>query len=194
MTGVQTCALPIFNSQENGIELKNSIDTATNELRAAHYTNSLDITAAPAASIGSTIGQFVASEQNPDLQYTAPTGINIRKNKDIVTLDYSEIEWLAQRYATRTENVTPFVITFWQGTLELVPSSDTWISTQRLQANTINAEGNYSTVMADASRRFGVDPQTGLAPTVWGSWQTVWTGTGFVDTSSTRTKIGRAHV
>ena len=158
------------------------------------YTNSLDITAAPAASIGSTIGQFVASEQNPDLQYTAPTGINIRKNKDIVTLDYSEIEWLAQRYATRTENVTPFVITFWQGTLELVPSSDTWISTQRLQANTINAEGNYSTVMADASRRFGVDPQTGLAPTVWGSWQTVWTGTGFVDTSSTRTKIGRAHV
>ena len=174
-------------AQENGVNIKNSIDPRTNELRAAHYTNSLDITSAPVASIGSTITQFVSSEQNPDLQFTAPTGINIRKNKDIVTLDYSEVVWLAQRYATRTENVTPFVITFWQGTLELVPSSDTWVSTQRLEARTINAEGNFASVMADASRRFGVDPQTGLAPTVWGSWQTVWTGSNFVDTRTTRT-------
>jgi hypothetical protein len=176
-----------LDSQENGVIFKNSIDPKTNELRASHFTNSLDITAASVTSIGSSIGQFVSSEQKPDLQYTAPTGINVRKNKDIVTLDYSEVEWLAQRFATRTENVTPFVITFWQGTLELTPSSDTWVSTQRIEARTINAEGNYATVMADASRRFGVDPQTGLAPTVWGSWQTIWTGSSFVDTSSTRT-------
>ncbi len=174
-------------AQENGVEIKNSIDPKTNELRAAHYTNSLDITAAPVASIGSTITQFVSSQQNPDIQYTAPTGINIRKNKDIVTLDYSEVVWLEQKYATRTENVTPFVITFWQGVLELSPSSDTWVSTQRLEARTINAEGNFASVMADASRRFGVNPQTGLAPTVWGSWQTVWTGSSFVDTTRTRT-------
>lgn len=174
-------------TQEDGIEIKNSIDIKTNELRASHYTNSLDITAAPVSSIGSTITQFVSSEQNPDLQFTSPTGINVRKNKDIVTLDYSEVIWLQQKYATRTENVTPFVITFWQGTLELIPSSDTWVSTQRLDARTINAEGNFATVMADASRRFGVDPQTGLAPTVWNSWQTIWTGSRFVDTTSTRT-------
>jgi len=174
-------------AQENGAEIKNSIDPKTNELRAAHYTNSLDITAAPVASIGSTITQFVSSEQNPDIQYTAPTGINIRKNRDIVTLDYSEVVWLQQQYATRTENVTPFVITFWQGVLELSPSSDTWVSTQRLGARTINAEGNFASVMADASRRFGVNPQTGLAPTVWGSWQTVWTGSSFVNTTRTRT-------
>jgi hypothetical protein len=176
-------------AQEDGVEIKNSIDPKTNELRASHYTNSLDITAAPVASIGSTITQFIASEQNPDLQYTAPTGINVRKNRDIVTLDYSEVVWLAQNYATRTENVTPFVITFWQGVLELTPASDTWVSTQRLEARTINAEGNFASVMADATRRFGVNPQTGLAPTVWGSWQTVWTGSSFRDTRTTRTDV-----
>ena len=173
--------------QETRVELKNSIDLDFSELRPSHYTNSLDITSAPVASIGSTISIAYAAGQKPDVLYTAATGINIRKTKDIVTLDYSEVPWLSQTFATRTENVTPFVITFWQGTLELVPTSDNWVSTQRLAARTINAEGNYATVMADATRRFGVNPQTGLAPAVWGSWQTIWTGSSSWTNQSTRT-------
>ena len=30
--------------------------------------------------------------------------------------------------------------------------------------------------MAQAMQEFGVDPQTGLAPTQWNSWETQWTG------------------
>jgi len=70
---------------------------------------------------------------------------------------------IKQPFATRTENVTPFVISFWQGTTELTPASDTWVDTVRLDAKTINVEGNYAQTMALAAEQFNVDPQTGYS-------------------------------
>jgi len=160
-------------AQEDSIEIKNSIDLKTGELRASHYTNSIDL-------------QPTKSSTNDDTRFQQPEGINIRRNEDIVTLDYSEKVWLKQKFATRTENVTPFVITFWLGSIELTPSSDTWISTKRLEAKVINAEGNFATTMATATKTLNVDPQTGFAPTLWGSWQTNWTGSYNVTSSQTR--------
>ena len=60
----------------------------------------------------------------------------------------------------------------------MTPSSDTWVDTVRLEANVFETEGNFEEVTRTAERRFGgFDPQTGLTPIVWGSWQTNWTGT-----------------
>ena len=94
---------------------------------------------------------------------------------------------LKQSFATRTESVTPFLVSFWQGTLELTPASDTWVDTVRLEAKIIDVEGDYENVMARAVEEQGVDPQTGFAPTIWNAWETNWTGRDVIETTRTRT-------
>jgi hypothetical protein len=166
-------------AQENSIEIKNSIDIKNKELRPKHYTNSIDLITGPVENIDPT----------DDLAFSPIEGINIRKTGDIVTLDYAEVEWLKQSFATRSESVTPFLISFWQGTVELTPTSDTWIDTVRLEAKIIETEGNYAETLANASRTLNVDPQTGFAPTVWNSWIENWTGQDVIESTRLRTAI-----
>jgi len=172
-----------LKSQENGIEYKNSLDSKNKELRPQHYTTAIDLIQGPVDGVS----------PDTDLAFEQPEGTNIRKTGDIITLDYSEIEWLKQSFATRTESVTPFVISFWQGVVELTPSSDTWVDTVRLDAKIINVEGNYSETLATAVRTLNVDPQTGFAPTVWNSWQTNWTGKEVIETAKVRTDTNYSH-
>jgi hypothetical protein len=164
-------------AQENSIEVKNSIDSKNKELRPKHYTNSVDLIFGPVENVDPT----------EDLAFSTVEGINIRKTGDIITLDYAEVEWLSQVFATRSESVTPFLISFWQGTLELTPASDTWVDTVRLEAKIINTQGNYAETLALAARTLNVDPQTGFAPTVWNSWVKNWTGQEIVEGTRVRT-------
>jgi hypothetical protein len=166
-------------AQEEDVEIKNSIDTKNKELRPAHYTNSVDLIFGPVENINPT----------EDLAFAAIEGINIRKTGDIVTLDYAEVVWLNQVFATRSESVTPFLVSFWQGTLELTPASDTWVDTVRIEAKIINVEGNFAETLANASITLNVDPQTGFAPTIWNSWVNNWTGQEI--TTNTSTLINR---
>jgi hypothetical protein len=152
--------------QESSTDINNSIDIEFKELRPKAYTSSIDLKP----------GYSSVNASTADLAFESPDGINIRKSGDIITLDYAEVEWLKQSFATRSESVTPFLISFWQGTVELTPASDTWMDTVRIEAKIIDVEGNYSTTLADATRRLNVDPQTGFAPTVWNAWTTNWTG------------------
>jgi hypothetical protein len=168
--------------QENSVEFKNSIDFKNNELRARHYTNSIDLIPGPVINVDPT----------EDLAFAAVEGNNIRKTGDIITLDYAEVEWLKQTFATRRESVTPFLISFWQGSLELSPASDTWIDTVRLDAKIINVEGNFDSTMQLAVRTLNVDPQTGFAPTVWNAWETVWTGSSTSSSTSTWTETSNS--
>jgi hypothetical protein len=165
-----------LQSQEDGLPYKNSIDLTNKELRPQHYTTSIDLV------------PFSRNNDNTiERSFESPDGFNIRKTGDIITLNYSEVEWLKQNFATRTENVTPFVISFWQATLELTPSSDSWIDTVRLDPKIINVEGNYTQTLAYAVSNLGINPQTGYAPTIWNSWETTWTGKEIIKTSNTAT-------
>jgi hypothetical protein len=165
-------------SQENDIEIKNSIDVKNKELRPKHYTNSIDLIFGPVENIDPT----------DDLAFSLIQGINVRKSGDIVTLDYAELEWLKQPFATRTESVTPFLINFWKGTLEIIPASDTWVDTVRLESKVIAVEGNYAQSLSNSARTLNVDPQTGFAPTVWNSWVDVWTGQERIESTRNRTE------
>jgi hypothetical protein len=163
--------------QEDSVDYKNSLDISNKELRPKHYTTSVDLISGPVVNVDPT----------DDLAFSSPEGINIRKNEGIITLDYAEIEWLKQSFATRSESVTPFLISFWQGTLELTPATDTWVDTVRLDAKIINSEGNYAETLANAVKTLNVDPQTGFAPIVWNAWVTNWTGQDEI-INSTRTR------
>ena len=162
--------------QEEAIEVKNSIDIPNKELRPRHFTNSIDLQLGPVENVNST----------EDLGFLQPEGTGIKRSSDIITLNYSEVEWLKQSFATRTESITPFLVSFWQATLELTPSSDTWVDTARIEAKIINTEGNYTETITNAQRTIGLDPQTGLSPILWNAWETVWTGQEIIDTTRTR--------
>ena len=156
-----------FKSQDYFLSRKYSIDQVHKLMRPAHYTTSVDMLTGPVVDVDPT----------EDKRTSTIEGINIRKQSGIVNLEYSEVEYVKQTFATRTESVTPFLISFWQGTIALVPSSDNWVTQNRVEAKTIEVPGNYADVMAEAEEKFNVDPQTGFAATIWNSWETNWSGT-----------------
>lgn len=165
-----------FSAQEDGVNINNAIDRKYNELRPRHYTNSVDM----------IFGPVVDTNTGADLNFAAIEGTNVRKQNDIVTLDYAEVEYLKQNFATRSESVTPFLISFWNGTLELTPASDNWVDTARIDAKIIETEGNYAETFNNLVDNGTIDPQTGFGPIVWDSWETNWTGVEVVNETRTR--------
>ena len=178
-----------FLAQSTLIGYKNSIDLSTQTLRPNHYTTSVDLELGPVEGINS----------NSDKRYIAPQGNNIKRTGDIITLNYNEVEWLKQTAGTRSESVTPFLVSFWQGTLDLTPASDNWLDTTRLEANIINVEGDFAETVAEFTQQFGGNPQTGFGSVVWDSWENNWTGRretrditrGFFGSSRWNATLGR---
>ena len=165
-----------FKAQEASVAYKNSLDIREKTLRPRHYTTATDLVPGP---ISETIQ---VADDIIDTSILQPEGINIRKsNNNVITLDYTEVEWLNQPFATRTESVTPFLISFWQGSLELTPASDTWIDTVRLEPKVIQTEGNYAETLNRMVEENGIDPQTGFGPVIWNAWETNWTGEVNID-------------
>ena len=55
---------------------------------------------------------------------------NVQKTGNTVTLQYDEVPWVQQSFATEQENVNPFhVVSFTSGTITLSPESDSWVRT-----------------------------------------------------------------
>ena len=155
-----------FRPQDSDIPINNSLDRKRKEVRPRHYTNAVDLIVGPVTGV----------DPDEDLAFSNIEGVNVVRNNGVITLDYTEVEWLKQSFATRTESVTPFLISFWRGSMELTPASDTWVDTARLRAKIIDVEGDYSSTLELLARTENVDPQTGLAPIVWNAWETNWTG------------------
>jgi hypothetical protein len=164
--------------QEIKLPVNNSVDTKNQETRPRHYTTSLDLVFGPVTNIN----------PNRDLAFIDPEGNGIKKSGDIVTLDYNEVEWLNQPFATRTESITPYIISFWQASLELTPPSDTWVNTVTLEPKIVNVEGNYSDVVAQAVDTLGFDPNKGFAPVAWDAWETDWIGTEVLTSTNVSTE------
>ena len=67
---------------------------------------------------------------------------NTRKSGDIISLNYTEVTWITQPLASRTENINPFNVILYVGTLSLEPSSDTFIITRNLGETRISTFGD----------------------------------------------------
>jgi len=155
-----------FLSQSTLVGYKNSVDVENQILRPKHYTTAVDLELGPVEGVNA----------NSDKRYINPQGTNIKRTGDIITLNYNQVEWLKQTFGTRSESVTPFMVSFWKGTLDLTPASDNWLDTRRLDANIINVEGNFAETVAQFTRNFGGNPQQGFSSVTWGAWQTNWAG------------------
>jgi hypothetical protein len=63
---------------------------------------------------------------------------NVQKTGNQITLKYSEVGWIEQPLATQVENVNPFHVISYSGTVQLSPSNDNWIRTIRLEDQLID--------------------------------------------------------
>ncbi len=162
-----------FGGQNKNIGIKNSLDPDLSELRPAHYTTAVNLL----VGSNSIIGLGTVADPTIDLDFTTDlNGTNVRKNKGIITLHYTSQEWVKNPFGTRIENLNPYLIRFWEGTIFLTPESDTWADQVRLAARVIQVEGNYASTINELAAATGLDPQTGFGPIIWNSWQTAWTG------------------
>ena len=150
------------------IDFSASIDTKDGILRPGHYTTAIDLIPGSQALVG--VG--TTSNADVDLNFINDIdGQNIRKTGRLITLNYVERRYFAQPFASRVENVTPFLVTFYAGEIELTPNSDTWIDTTRVNANTVRQTAAYDASVAI----LGVNVQTGFSEVNWGAWETNWT-------------------
>ena len=90
---------------------------------------------------------------------------NYQRTGDVFTLPYTEVVAIEQPYATRTERVTPVLLSNWTGQIALSPSGDDWFETEVAPALIVNEEGNFNSIAASAN-----------IGTVWNSWETQWSG------------------
>ena len=147
---------------------RSSVDIANGLLKPQTYSTSIDLLLGSEAIIG--IGTL--SNPNVDLRFVTDLGSpNIKKSGNVICLNYSEVEYTKNKFATRTENVNPFNSVNWIGTIQLNPSSDTWIDT-RTTKRTIDVSGSYDSTIQE----LGVDTNTGFSQVDWGAWETNWTG------------------
>lgn len=155
------------------INFKSSIDSTNGTLRPQSYTNSVDLL----LGSESVIGISTTSNPNVDLRFINDLGSpNIKKVGNILCLNYTDIEYSKNNFATRTENINPFNVINWIGTIELSPSTDTWVETNKTtRINSI--EGNYNSTV----NQLNINTNTGLSPIEWNSWEIHWTGTKTVD-------------
>jgi hypothetical protein len=145
------------------LNFKASIDLENGTLRPQHYTTSLDLL------LGSELvsGTGIVYDPDADPRYVKDLGSpNIKKVGEIVCLNYKDVEYVANRFSSRVENVNPFNVINWFGSIALNPSSDSWFESKVVGRNTVNVEGNFNSTIS----RLGADSNTGLAPAQWNSW------------------------
>jgi hypothetical protein len=88
---------------------------------------------------------------------------------DIITLPYTHTKFISQPFASRTENVNPFAVFTFLGQMSLNPPTDDWFETDRRPDIINNVEGNFSATQTALEK-------AGALGTVWGAWETTWTG------------------
>jgi len=159
-------------TQDVSVGVKNSLDVQNGQLRPSHYTTQLNLEIGSDAIAG--LGTTTNSTQ--DRNYLSNiTGNNIKKTGNVVTLDYTESLWVEQPFATRVENVTPYLVKSYEGTIDLEPSVDVWIDVNRLEVRDVRMEGSFTGV-AEALRAEIDDradgSRLGVSPIIWNSWET----------------------
>ncbi len=158
--------------QDLSVGVKNSLDLENGHLRPSHYSTSLSL------ELGSNAiaGLGTTTNTSADLNYLNNiVGTNIQRTGQVISLDYDDVEWVKQPFATRVENVTPYLVKNYQGSIELDPTVDVWIDVNRMQLRDVQMEGSFRgiaealraeiTTAADGSRM-------GISPIIWNSWQT----------------------
>ena len=110
----------------------------------------------------------------------------IQKTGNSLTLAYKEVDWLEQPLATKVENINPFNVVLYVGTVELTPNVDTWVRQTWLA--TLNQSNSVSTSSTNTNNRTVNRTATNVrrVANVNRRGQTVATGSSVSSRTSTR--------
>ena len=98
---------------------------------------------------------------------SARTTAGYQKTGDLLTLPYTEKDFITQPYATRPENIQVTLIYEYVGKITLTPSGDEWFETEQAPDLVVNVDGNFDAVTASVANQMG---------TIWNAWETQWSG------------------
>jgi len=99
---------------------------------------------------------------------SARAAAGYQKTGDLITLPYTEVAMISQPYATRVENVQPYMTSQWIGKIDITPTGDEWFETEVPPALTKSVDGTYDTVLANNQNSLG---------TFWNAWEVFGVGT-----------------
>jgi hypothetical protein len=116
----------LINTQLSTIE----VDTENDELRPKVSSNSINLKPVSAQNFTDE-----TLDLNSNFELLDP---NVQKTGDIITLKYTSVGWIEQTFATKVENVNPFNVVSYSGTVKLNPSSDSWVRTIQLEDVSVN--------------------------------------------------------
>ncbi len=134
----------------NNTDTKFSIDAPNGIMRPTYGSNAINMV-------------FDAA-QSANVEYNT-----LKPTNKILTLPYTESPIVTQDKASRLENINPYNIFQFIGTIVLDPETDTWKSTVYLPDITITDNSVYNATVA----RLGSLNTLG---TVWNEWTTTWVG------------------
>jgi len=142
-------------------DYKNSMDIAKGELRPAFHQNNIN---------------FIESDlalQNSDAMTDAIRTTNgYQKTGELITLPYTEVEYLDQPYASTTVNLNEYNTIKFVGNITLTPDNDEWMATETQPELRVDIPDVYDTLTTLASEGV-LDLNLG---TVWNNWNDTWTG------------------
>ena len=116
---------------------------------------------------------------------------NYQKTGALITLPYTEVTSIEQPYASHYENVNPFSVFTWAGSITLDPPSDEWKETNRVPDLIVNQQGSYDTLVNNLGNPNLKDVEL---DTVWNEWQDSWVGTPVETTTSSGAYRGNNRV
>jgi hypothetical protein len=120
------------------------------------------------------------NEKNFKLEFSAADSSNYTKTGDLITLPFTESVFIKQPHASRAENVNPYAIFTFRGTIRLTPESDDWKDTETQPTLNVNLPDNVDVIAQIAQR-------AGFTGTQWNSWQDQWAGANQVTNQSVST-------
>jgi len=156
-----------FNRFKNGFVVDNFTGHTIGNSLDSDYSISMDFNKGEVRP--------VFTQQNQPLYSIATSTAQRAANNYVLTGNIASLPYTSNVFAqslgtTRVENINPFSVLSFIGTIELNPPSDNWFDTARLPDVHVDTEGNYSTLTASSQAK-------GTYGTVWNSWESAWYGT-----------------
>lgn len=138
-----------------------AVDSKTKQLRPMHFTDALEV-----------VEDLASGGERSSQPY--------QRSGDLITLPYTEEDFISNPYASRAIDVNPYKIGAFKGEIILYPEGDNWKEIDRRPDLQVTDDNNYDAIQFMAE-------QLGVTGTVWDEWQTNWTGSSSVSTSSQQT-------
>jgi hypothetical protein len=161
-----------FDRFKNGFIVDNFAGHGIGDVYNRDYGVAIDYNNKELRPLAKVINVPMVEINTSDGQRTANNYVSAN---GVITLPFTHTEYIKQQKASKTENINPFSIITWLGTVTLDPPGDIWYEDTKLPTIARNEEGNYDQFLRDAQAK-------GTYGAVWGGWESVYYGNQRTDT------------